>query len=140
MQAAMIKKKAVLCDGDLYLRLDRVLAGAKEHLDTQVPLDPLEEQFDLPAPALRVSNQLRLQGKVVGHIYQALSRRVILHHPVQRHGVILARKIGLQYAGLVAHHHRVDSIHRMRAAPFERGVALVSGHKEGLPARMGNSL
>ena len=130
----MIKMKAFFCDGDPYLRLDRVLAGAKEHLDTQMLLDPLEEQFDLPALALQVGNQLRFQGK-----HQTLSRPV-LHHPAQRDGVTLARKIGLQYTGLIAQHRSVDSINRMRVAPFERGVALVSGHKEGLPARTGRRL
>jgi len=102
-------------------------------------LDPLEEQFDLPALALQVGNQLRFQGKVVGQKHQTLSRPV-LHHPAQRDGVTLARKIGLQYTGLIAQHRSVDSINRMRVAPFERGVALVSGHKEGLPARTGRRL
>ena len=139
MQAAMLKMKAFFCDGDPYLRLDRVLAGAKEHLDTQMLLDPLEERFDLPALALQVGNQLRFQGKVVGQKHQTLSRP-FLHHPAQRDGVTLARRIGLQYTGLIAQHRSVDSINRMRVAPFERGVALVSGHKEGLPARTGRRL
>ena len=39
----------VSADGDPDLRLHRVLAGAEKCLDAQMLLDPLEEQFDLPA-------------------------------------------------------------------------------------------
>ena len=38
-------------DGDPYLRLHGVLGCAEKGLDTQMLLDPLEEQLDLP-PAL----------------------------------------------------------------------------------------
>lgn len=52
--------------GNPYLRLDGVLAGAEEDLDTQVLLDPFEEQFDLPALAIQVGDQLQLEREVVG--------------------------------------------------------------------------
>jgi hypothetical protein len=48
------------------LRLHGVLVGTQEHLDTQVLLDPLEEQLHLPTLVVQLGNPLRLQGKVVG--------------------------------------------------------------------------
>ena len=48
------------------LRLHRVLARAKEHLDSQMLLDPLEEQFHLQALAVQVGDQLRCEREVVG--------------------------------------------------------------------------
>ena len=67
----MLKMQTFLCNGDQqvgrygnpYLRLHRVFAGAEEHLDAQVLLDPFEEQFHLPALAVQVGNQLGLQDK-----------------------------------------------------------------------------
>ena len=61
----MIKMQAFFGNGDQQvggygypdLRLDGVLAGAEEHLDTQMLLDPLEEQLYLPALAIQVGNQ-----------------------------------------------------------------------------------
>ena len=136
----MIKMQTFLRDGDQqvgrygnpYLRLDGVLAGAKKHLDAQMLLDPLEEQFHLPALAVEIGDQLGLQCKVVGQKCQALARVVLDHHPAHRCGVILARKIGCQHTGLIAQHSRIDPIHRMRVTPLELGVALGARHKEGL--------
>ena len=136
----MIKMQAFFGNGDQqvggngnpYLRLDGVLAGAKEDLDTQMLLDPFEEQLHLPALAVQISNQLGLQGKVVGQKYQSLSRVVPDHHAAHRCRVVLARQIGCQHAGLIAQYFRLDSIHRMRVAPLELGVALGARHKEGL--------
>ena len=118
--------------GNPYLRLDGVLARAEEHLDAQVLLDPLEEQLHLPALAVQVGDQFRLQGKVVGQKYETFSDIVLDHHPAHRCRVILGRKIGRQHPSLIAQHCRVDSVHRMRVTPLELGVALGASHKEGL--------
>ena len=136
----MIKMQTFLCDsdqnvggyGDPDLRLDRVLAGAKEHLDAQMLLVPFEEQLHLPALPVQVCYQLRLQGKVVGQKHHALARVVLDHHPAQCCRVILARKIGRQHARLIAQNRRIDPVHRMRIAPLEFGVAFGAGHTEGL--------
>jgi hypothetical protein len=69
----MLKMQTFLRNGDQQvgrygnpdLRLDGVLAGAKEHLDSQMLLDPFEEQFHLPTLAVQVGNQLWLQGKLL---------------------------------------------------------------------------
>ena len=46
-------------DGAPDLRFDRVLAVADEAFDTQMLLDPLEEQFDLPAAFVQCGGQCR---------------------------------------------------------------------------------
>ena len=38
------------------LRLDGVLAGAEKALDAQVLFDPFEEEFDLPAAAIKLGD------------------------------------------------------------------------------------
>ena len=43
-------------DGNPDLSLYRVLGGAEERLDTQVLLDPFEENFYLPAALVKPSN------------------------------------------------------------------------------------
>ena len=136
----MIKMQTFLRDGNQqvgrygnpYLRLDGVLAGAKEHLDAQVLLDPFEEQLHLPTLAVQVGNQLGLQSEVVGQKHQALAGVVLDDHPAQRRGVILARIMCRQHARLIAQHGRIDPIHWVRVTPLELGIALGSGDKEGL--------
>jgi len=53
-------------DGDPQLRLHSVLAGAEKGFDAQVLLDPLEEQFDLPAQLVELRNCQGGQREVVG--------------------------------------------------------------------------
>ena len=53
-------------DGSPYLRLDCVFGDAKERFDAQVPFDPLEKQFDLPAATVKLGDGQRRQLEVVG--------------------------------------------------------------------------
>ena len=117
-------------NGNPNLRLHRVLAGAEEHLDAQMLLDPFEEQLHLPALAVQIGDQLRFQGEVVGQKHQALAGVVLDHHPANRRGIVLARKMPRQHASLIAQHQRTSPIHRMGVAPLELGVALGAGHEE----------
>ena len=136
----MLKMQTFLCNGDQqvgrygnpYLRLHRVLAGAEEDLDTQMLLDPFEEQFDLPTLAVQGGNQIGLEREVVGQKHQAFACVVLDHHAAKRCRVVLAREIGCEHAGLIAQHRRIESIHRMRVTSLELGVALGAGHKECL--------
>ena len=65
--------KLLLDDGDEHvggdgapdLCLHGVLAGAQESLDTQVLLDPFEEQLDLPATFVERGNRQGWQRRVV---------------------------------------------------------------------------
>ena len=90
--------------GNPDLRFDGVLAGAKEHFDSQVLLDPFEEQLHLPALAVQVGNQLRLQGKVVGQKHQPFSADIRDYDPTHCCGVILARLMSCQNTSLIAQH------------------------------------
>ena len=48
------------------LRFHRILAVADETFDTQMLLDPLEEQLDLPAVFVQRGNRQCRQARVVG--------------------------------------------------------------------------
>jgi len=89
------------CNPDL--RLDRVLVGAIKRLDSQVLLDPFEKQFDLPALAVQVCNQLGLESEVVGQKSYSLARLVLDDHTSQRGGIVLAGIKDGQHTCLVAH-------------------------------------
>ena len=80
----------VCADRDPDLRLDRVLVGAIKRLDAQVLLDPFEKQFDLPALAVQVCNQLGLESEVVGQKRDAFATVVLDHHAAQRGGIVFA--------------------------------------------------
>jgi hypothetical protein len=96
----MIEMQTFLRDGDQhvgrygnpYLPLDPVLAGAKEHLDAQVLLDPFEEQLHLPALTVQVRDHFRLQGEVVGQKYETFSGVVLDHNPARRCRVSVLEK------------------------------------------------
>ena len=115
----MVKMQTFLRNGDQQvgrygypdLRLDGVLAGAKEHLDAQMLLDPFEEQLHLPALAVQIGDQPWLEREVVGQEYHAFSSVVLDHYAPHRCGVILARKIARQNTGLVAQNR---CIYRLR--------------------------
>ena len=70
--------KFLLDDGNQYvsrhgapdLRLDGVLAVAQELLDSQVLLDPFEEQLYLPAIFVKCGDGQWRQDKVVGQKYE----------------------------------------------------------------------
>src|SRR5713101_763705 len=53
-------------DGNPDLRFHGVYGGAVDGLDTQVLLDPLEEEFHLPPALVEFGNGQRVQHKVVG--------------------------------------------------------------------------
>ena len=61
-------------DGAPDLRFDCVLAVADEAFDTQMLLDPLEEQLDLPTNFVKRGDGHCWQGRIVGEEYQRLAR------------------------------------------------------------------
>ena len=122
----------VSADGDPDLRFDRVLVGAIKRLDTQVLLDPFEEQFDLPALSIQVRYQLGFERKVVGQKSYSLSSVVLYHHASQCGGIVFAGIENCQYAGLIAHDVRVCSVHGVGVAPLELGIGLGTGDEEGV--------
>ena len=101
---------------DPYLRLHGVLAGAQKGFDTQMLLDPFEEQFDLPALLVKCRDHLGLEREVVGQKDEALSIVVLDDDTPQCRRIILARIEKRQYARLVADDIACRSIDRMRIA------------------------
>lgn len=132
--------QAFLCNGDQHvcadrdpdLRLDRVLVGAIKRLDSQVLLDPFEKQFDLPALAVQVCNQLWFEGEVVGQKRDALASVVIDHHTSQRGGIVLAGIKDGQHTYLIAHDIQVGPVNGVGVAPLEFGIGLGAGDEEGV--------
>ena len=124
----------VSANRDPQLRLHRVLAGAKERLDLQVLLDPLEEQLDMPTLAIQIADQLRIELEVVRQKRQPLARFVFDHHTTQLCGVSLLCLGQGQHTRLIANHGRIDPIDLLGVLPLELGIALGSGHKERLRA------
>lgn len=115
-----------------YLRFDGVLAGAKERLDSQVLLDPFEEQFDLPALAVKIADQLGFEGEVVGQKADAFASLVAHNNAAQRCRIVEAGVVPFEDASLIAQNRCVDSIHGMRIAPYELRIALGTGDEESL--------
>ena len=66
-------------------------------------LDPLEEQFDLPAAAVELGDGQRRQGEVVGQEDQRLAGfRIVEANAAQRCGEALARVEAGEDDGLIA--------------------------------------
>ena len=122
----------VSADRDPDLRLDRVLVGAIKRLDAQVLLDPFEKQFDLPALAVQICNQLGFEGEVVGQKRDALATVVLDDHASQCGGIVLAGIENCQYASLIAHDVGVGPVHGVGIAPLELGIGLGTGDEEGV--------
>lgn len=140
MHGVAIQVQPLLCDRDQHvsanrdpqLRLHGVLAGAKERLDAQVTLDPLEEQLDLPTLSVQIGNQRRRQRQVVREKHQPFARIVFDYHPSQRCGIIFEPCGQRQHTRLVADQTCVPPIHRVRVAPLELGIAFCTCDEESL--------
>ena len=121
------------------LRLDRVLAGAQKLLDTQMLLDPFEEQLDLPTVLVQGCDGQRWQCHVVGQKDQHLSRlRVLELDAPQVLGVVLAGVLPIERNGLIADKARgsvyrggvhTPGVHIAFGTGYEEGGALVHGVK-----------
>jgi len=74
-------------DGDPDLSLDGVLRGAEEGFDSQMLLDPLEEQFHLPAAAIELGDRECRQLEVVGEEHERLALLGLEPNAPQRLGV-----------------------------------------------------
>ncbi len=61
-------------DGDPDLRSHSVLRSAVETLDSQMLLDPFEEQLHLPAALVERADRQRRQGELIGQEHQHFAR------------------------------------------------------------------
>ena len=70
------------------LGLHGVVAGTVESFDSQMLLDPLEEQLDLPTAPVELRDGQRRQGEVVGQEHQSpLACGVVERDAAQRFGI-----------------------------------------------------
>ena len=117
---------------DPYLRLYCIFAGAQKGFDTQMLLDPFEEQFDLPALLVKCRDHLWFECKVVGQKSEPFSGLVLDNDAAQGCGIILARSDQWQDTSLIADDIAGGSIDRVRVAPFELGIAFCPCDEEGV--------
>lgn len=90
-------------DGAPDLRFHRILAVADETFDTQMLLDPLEEQLDLPAAFVQRGNRQCGQGCVVGQEHQRLAGfRVFEADAPQLFGIVLRDVETVEHDALIA--------------------------------------
>ncbi len=114
------------------LRLHRVLAGAVEHFDAQMLLDPFEEQLHLPALAIQVGNQCGLENEVVRQKNDAFACFVLDNDTAQQCRIVLAGVKQGQHTCLVAHDIRGDLVHWVGISAHELCIALGASNKEGV--------
>ena len=129
--------KLLFDDGDQHvsgnvapdLRFDRILAVADETFDTQMLLDPLEEQLDLPAAFVQCGDRQCGQGRVVGQEHQRFACfRVFEADASQLLGIVLRDVETVEHDALIADvagtpidFHRVHSVcvHSSFGASYE---------------------
>jgi hypothetical protein len=115
------------------LRLHSVRRSPIKRLDSQMLLDPTEEQFDLPATSINVRDRQRWQVEIVAQEDEPLPRLdVAVDHATQGIGVELRCHWTTQDDRLVATQSR-DLVHRTRHATTEVEVGFRSGHEVRQP-------
>jgi hypothetical protein len=123
------------------LRLHRILAVADKAFDAQMLLDPLEEQFDLPAIFVQRGNRQGGQSRIVGEKDQGLaSSRVFEADAPQLLGIRFGRVVTVQCDALIADDaggsigwHRVHPVrvHATLGAGDEERAGLMQGVQSG---------
>ncbi len=113
------------------LSCDGVFGSAVEGFDTQMLLDPSEEQLHLPTALIELGNSERGQEKIVGQKHQALlARSIVVPHSAKALGIaafgngIVERDdlIALQAGSLVD---------RLREEPLTIEASFGPSHEEG---------
>jgi len=127
--------KHVDADRDPDLRLHGIVGRAVESFDSQMLLDPFEEQLDLPTALVEPRDRERRQRKVVGQEHQpSLLLDVVEHDAAERVGIRPRRLEARQDNRLIAAESRrlVD-----RATNAARAVEIpfAAGDEEGRPRR-----
>ncbi len=117
-------------DGDPDLRSDGVLRGAVEALDSQMLLDPLEEQLHLPAALVQRADRQWRERELIGQEHQCLARfGVAIADAAQVAGVVLGDVEAVERDGLVADQSGV-AIHRRRVQASCIEIALGASDEE----------
>ncbi len=112
------------------LRLHRVLARAVKRLDSEMLLDPFEEQFHLPTTLVQRRNRGGWQVHVVRQKGEAFAVYVFDSHTANHLRISLGGLVQRQSSDLIEHDVCCLPVHTARVAPLEFGVALGARHKE----------
>lgn len=110
----------------------RVLAGAVESFDSQMLLDPFEEQLYLPALDVSRCDQFVFKSESVGKKADSFVSLVFDHCPAQYLWIVFVRTEHQPYARLIAHHVDRGSFHRVGITPIELHMAFRGCYKAGL--------
>jgi hypothetical protein len=116
--------KNIDCDGNPYLRFHGVLGSPEKRLDPKILLDPSEEQLDLPAELVKLSDRQSREREVVRQEDQiAAVIPVIEANPAEPLREAFLRIESGQGDDLVGSHIR-SSIHRAGNKPITSEVRL----------------
>ena len=117
--------------GDPNLGLHGVLGYAKKCLDAEVLLNPLEEQFDMPAAFVNGRDSQGGQGEVVAQENQPLSScSIAIANAPELVGVLAFAFGDFQSDDLVAT-DAAGSVHGLGGTNVEPHVAFGAGYEEG---------
>jgi len=111
-------------DGRPDLSAHRVGRGAVKGFDAQMLLDPFEEEFDLPAAAIKLGDGQRRDGEVVGQEDQrGASFWIPIANPAQWVGIV---SLGVKSG---SHHRLIET----QAGGFVHGPGVAACTAEVLP-------
>ena len=111
---------------------DRVLGGPIKCFDPQVLLDPFEEELDLPAAFVELSNHLRGEREVVGQKDQTLVRFGIEITDASQFVGVAFQRVETCDGNDLVDSYPCRFVHRLGVQAFENEVALRPSHKECL--------
>lgn len=124
-------------DGDPDLGLDRVFRSAVEGFDPQMLLDPLEEQFDLPAAFVQLADTQRWQPEVVGQEDEGpFLQAVVKADPTQVVGIV-SRGFQTAQADRLIADHAAGPVGGAGIESLEDEVGLVPNDEESAAAMNG---
>ena len=110
-------------DGGPDLGAHRVGRGAVKGFDTQMLLDPLEEEFDLPASPIELGNGQSWHGEVVGQEdEESAGEGIATADAAERDGIIVLGEP-------TGHHH---GLVKTQAGDFVHGTGVTTGAAEVL--------
>jgi hypothetical protein len=124
------RNKHVSGDRNPDLRLHGVLACAQECFDSQILLDPFEEQFDLPSLTIQIGNHRGGQLHIVGHESDRVASVVEHFDAANSARVMLDCIEERQSPHLIEDDVCIGSVYGVGITTLESSVALCTGDKE----------
>ena len=114
------------------MRLHRVLAGAAESLDSQMLLDPFEEQLHLPALGVQGPDQFGFECEIVDQKHGPFARFVSRYYAAQCRRIVFVRVKHRQHTRLIADQVARSPVHWVGVASLGLRIAFGASDKESL--------